>query len=158
MAFYSSKLVEWSWTLDSTVEGVDGKVYQTTWIPKVHTKLLEPLFDIKYEAKFDGTKWKMPDGTEYAVSDADKGENWKPPCPVADAIVNAYNGNMIRESGINHYRNEVLVIANDLEADGRAYHADQLRKLVDVVKEMTEEAKPSEAALDRLVEAATGLD
>lgn len=155
MAYYSNKMAEWAWTLTKTEISTDAPP-KTTWKPIIHTKLCEPIVTLDLPAVCDGTKWTTASGKEYPIP-ADN-PDYKPPCALADIIVNAYNGNIAREEVCAHYRNEMLLVANDLENDGKKYHADWIRKAVAVCDEKLEDTKPSEAALDALVEAATGLD
>lgn len=159
MAYYSNKMAEWAWTLDNCGEpdrDSNGKIVKTVWKPIVTTKLLEPIVTLDLPAVCADGKWTTADGKEYPIP-ADN-PDFKPPCEIADKLVEAYNNNMMREEALHHYKNEVLLIANDLDKDGKHYHADWIRKLVAVCDDKLTEAKPTEAVIAEIGEAADGLD
>ena len=82
-----------------------------------------------------------------------------PPCPAADVLVAAYNGNTVRDEALAELREECGKLADELTDHENHMKATRLRNIVkEADAKVAAEATPTEAALDALVEAATGLD
>ena len=82
-----------------------------------------------------------------------------PPCPAADVLVAAYNGNTVRDEALAELREKCGKLANSFEDWEHRDYANALRNIVkEADAKIAAEATPTEAALDALVEAATGLD
>lgn len=82
-----------------------------------------------------------------------------PPCPAADVLVAAFNGNTVRDEALAELREKCGKLADELTDHENHMKATRLRNIVkEADAKIAAEATPTEAALDALVEAATGLD